>query len=309
MQAHAQPGSVALRAARSRPAVQAREDDRDAHLHGRLLALQLEVRGSRRAAGRERVARRLLADRRRGASTRLAVRAALEAWVTVQAASISCQTHSAASSSQNSMPMSSRRRLAALVAQSRAATSHDGSGRERLGRRQLLGLDRRVGASEAIVEGDRAAPGSTTGPRAGRARVTLVLCRQRSTSAPLRHAFGRSSSATAPVRACCPSRVGRVGRQLARALARGVAGEHERVADEPDLPQAEHDHDQQRQQAHRTRRSTGRARRPGGRAGRARSPPRRLGLVGAGQRLELGGERLERARAASGPPGAPASRC
>ena len=43
--------------------------------------------------------------------------------------------------------------------------------------------------------------------------------------------------------------VRRVGRQLARALARGVAGEHERVADEADLPQQQHDDQQQRQDA------------------------------------------------------------
>ena len=57
--------------------------------------------------GRESALRAAFSGSPSRAATRLAVRAEFSAWVSVQAPSISCQTQSAANSSQNTIPISS----------------------------------------------------------------------------------------------------------------------------------------------------------------------------------------------------------
>ena len=104
------------------------------------------------------------------------------------------------------------------------------------------------------------------------------LPRLRQRPPPPRRAYGRSPG------------VGRVGRQLARALARGVAGEHESCSPRArSATDSSSDDEQQRQDRRRTRRSSGpRSPARAGAAGRAARRRRRLGSADGRQRLSLG---------------------
>ena len=297
-------GSVALRVTEKPSAVSPGSDDRDPHVHGRRLALLLEVVEAVAQRARERVARRLLGVAVGRAATRLAVRAALAAWFTVQAASISCQTTTAASSSQNTMPISSADAWPRSLARQ---PSH----RRLRGRCAWLGGSSSDSIDVAALRADRerrATPGSTTGTsRPDRDRSTSLL-RQRRSSAPSRHASG-GPPARRVRNGLYPSRlvvVGSVG-ELARALARRVAGEHVRVADQPELPEPEQEHDQDRQQPHdlgaRLAALAAQPReQPAALAAPAR-PPRRRAARRAPPRAR------RRRRAAWRPPCAPARRC
>ena len=225
-------------------------------------------------------------------STRLAVRAALAAWSTVQVDEHQLPDHQRG----QQQPPEHRRRArrtpgralrAAAVAHSRLAGLSGVSGEPAGGSSSIT-----VSAVDADLPAASATPGSAPGPCSctrDRHVVGLVDLRalRASPSAgprppPLR--YGGSLPG-----------VGRVDRELARALARGVAGGDVRVADRARSATARRRRSAERQQAHELDASPGRARRRGGPAGRA---ARRRGAPASsscGHDLELVGQRLERA--------------
>ena len=201
---------------------EARDDDRDAHADVRRLAVDRRpLDAVAQAARRARCVAAFSASPPRP-STRLAVRAALAAWSTAQAASISCHTTSAVSSSHHSIPISS---ADAWPRSSRAAAASSSPirGRVRLARRQRLVLDRRVGR-RGDADRRAAGPGSATGT------LRLHLHRHRSSACARSSrpcatpSAGPRSAALRYGGSCRRRRVVSHG-ELARALARGVAGE------------------------------------------------------------------------------------
>ena len=200
------------------------------------------------------------------------MRAALEAWSKLQIDEQQLPHQQRGEQHPHSTPANSMLGLAGLVAQPRREPRHDpppfcdaGSGSSSI----------RCRPPSETFQSVR-----TDGNRTGTLRLTrtvwsFALIDARRPAPRPREVLDRLVGVRAVL-----AGVRGVDRQLARALARRVAGEHERVADEPDLPQ-QNDHDQQqRQDARELGAASGRARRrePGEQAARlavARRPGRR----------------------------------
>ena len=238
LEAH-QPGSSALREVRRLSLSRPGHEDRDADAHGRLLPLHADdrvlaqARRERRLAGLLGVAAAAV-DAARGAG-------GVGGLVDGPGDQQQLPDHEGRQQQPEQHAGELDRRLARLVLQPCPEPAHvPASVCE--GSNGSSSID--VPASEVIRHGE-ATDGIRTGHLELHAHGDVVGAVDRRVLEPrLREVLLRLVAVVLLLLG-----VGRVGGQLAGALAGGVPGEHVRVADQPDLPQQDDDREQQRQQA------------------------------------------------------------